>query len=144
MITNSQSRLQKRQTEMTNRNANIQKRIQNLGSKGADVTKLQADAQQLVTLQNQWVSDYQKYISLLQATQTFTCGDSQGKFKAAVQAARDQLKVVRQDNQNIKTFNQQTLQPDFQTARQSVKGKKANPSGSTTTGTTISSPASTK
>ena len=144
MITNSQARLQKRQTEMTNRNANVQKRIQNLGSKGADTTKLSSDAGQLATLLNQWVSDYQKYITLLQATQSFTCGDSQGKFKAAAQAARDQLKVVRQDNQNIKTFSQQTLQPDFQAARQSVKGKKANPSGNTNGTTTSSSPAPVK
>ncbi len=134
MITNSQARLAKRQTEMATRNSKVQKRIQELGSKGADTTKLSSDAQQLVTLQNQWVSDFQKYILLLQATQSFTCGDSQGKFKAAVQAARDQLKVVRQDNQNIKSFAQQTLQPDFQATRQSIKGKKANPSSGTTTG----------
>ncbi len=141
MLTNSQARLQKRQAEMATRNSNIQKRIQNLQSKGADTTKLSSDAGQLVTLQNQWVSDFQKYTSLLQATQSFTCGDSQGKFKTAIQAVKDQLKVIKQDNQNIKSFSQQTLQVDFQATRTSVKGKKPNPSGNNTTGTTVNSPA---
>lgn len=143
MITNSQARLQKRQSSASTRTSNVQKRIQNLQSRGADITKLQSDVQQLTTLLNQWISDYQLYITKLQATQSFTCGDSQGKFKQAVQDARNQLKVVRQDGENLKSFTQGTLQPDFQTARQSVKGKKGV--GNSTSGSTSSNnPAPTK
>ncbi len=126
MITNANKRLQQRQSGASTRAAAIQKSIQNLQAKGVDVSKLQADLTQLTTLLNQSVTDFQLYITKLQATQNFTCGDAQGQFKQALIAARTQLQVVRQDNKTIMQFITGTLMKDLQVLRPSTGAARGN------------------
>lgn len=132
-ISTANAGLAKRQDYATKRKANLQTRIQSLQSRGADVTKLQADNQQFGALLDKWITDFQTYISDLQATQSLTCGKAQGKFVAAVKAANAQMKIVRQDNGAIQDFYKNMFASDFQAARQSITGNKTNNSGGSTT-----------
>lgn len=127
ILSGANSRLAKRQKYVNDRKSNIQSRINDLKSKGADVVRLQNDAQQFYGLLDQWYSDYQKYTYLIQQTQNYTCGVDDGRFNEAVQAARSQLEIINQDSIGFKSYYQNTLNNDFAVSRKTVKPPKVVP-----------------
>lgn len=124
-VTSAQARISAREAYVAKRKEQIQKRISELQAKGADVTKLQSDFTQFSSLLDKWLADYKTYVADLQAAQNLSCTTSREKFKAALETARTQHKVVREDREAIRNFYQNTLKPDFKTTRQSIKTVKS-------------------
>lgn len=120
-VTSANARISARESFATKMKDQVQKHIQQVQSKGADVTKLQSDATALTTLLDKWLVDYKTYVADLQAAQKLNCGTSQGQFKTALQTAKTAHKMVKQDRDAIKDFFKNTLKPDFKKARQSVQ-----------------------
>ena len=133
ILSQSSSRLTNRQKYINDRKKNIQDRINTLQSKSGKVDTLQTDANQFFSSLEKWYSDYQKYLSLIQASQSLTCGSSDGQFAQTIQSARAQLKIVNQDSSNLKSFYQNTLNQDFANARLSIKNSKGLKNGTNKT-----------
>ncbi len=123
-LSESSPSLTKRQSYAANRKANIQKRIDNLAAKGADVSKLKTDFQQYIILLDKWVTDYNILITNFKLAQNFKCQESKTQFKDAVKTAQDQRKILREDREAIRKFYVNTLKPDFQAAIQALKNSK--------------------
>ena len=73
-------------------------------SKGYDTLDLEADLETLNAMIKKFQDDYALFVQKLKDTRNYTCGHSEGRFKQALKEAKDQLKVVRQDIENIKVI----------------------------------------
>lgn len=124
ILSGSSSNLAKRQAWVATRKQKIQERINKFKQQGLDVSKVTADFQTFSGQLDKWLTDYQTFITNLQATQQFSCGQAKGQFAAAVKTARSQRQVVKQDRDTFRDFYNQTLWADFQTLRQQAKAKK--------------------
>ncbi|MBI4080150.1 MAG: hypothetical protein HY430_00060 [Candidatus Levybacteria bacterium] len=123
IITQSESRLTKRQNYVTKRKAKIDEQVSKLKAKGADTTALEEAATQLKTLLDTWISDYRAFIDDLEETKDFTCGDSQGNFKKALDEARAKRKVVKQSGDAVRKYYRDSYRPAFQAARKALLTK---------------------
>jgi len=102
-----------------------------LEGEGVDVSQLKVD---LVTMNDniqKFGADYATYISDLTDTKAYTCGRSEGEFKAKLAIARSQLKVVHDDSVAIHTYWAQTIKPEFEALKQDTT---TTPSTSTVEG----------
>ncbi|GEM_PF-1196084 len=102
--------------------------VTKLENAGYDVSQVKID---LVTFNDRikkFGDDYTVYISDLQDTKTYTCGHSEGEFRAKLAIARTQLKVVHDDAVFVKTYWTQTVKPEL------TAFKTAVPSSSTVGG----------
>jgi hypothetical protein len=88
-----------------------------LSSEGVDTTKLKADISTLDTKISTFSADANKVKEALENTQSFSCGNSDGAFRSAVESLRTAQKVVRTDAQDIHDFITQTLIKDIQELR---------------------------
>jgi hypothetical protein len=68
-----------------------------------DTASLKKDVQNLDSEVQTLKTSYEKFISLLQESQQYTCGESEGKFKTAINSARSQLVQVRADKLSART-----------------------------------------
>lgn len=97
--------------------ANLQLRLNETGKrlqdKGYNVSKLNEDLKILNEKIKKFNDDYTIFIQKLNETRNFTCGSSQGSFLAALNAAKSQLKIVRQDAEDIKELAKVTLRKDI-------------------------------
>ena len=91
--------------------------VTELASKGYDVTKLKSDLQEFDGLVVKFGQDYATFISLLQATEQYAPHASQGQFLTALDQARAQLRVVRQDSLDARNYYQTVIRPDVQAVR---------------------------
>lgn len=114
----------------------IQKRVTTLVTKmeaeGYDTTQLRVS---MVTLDQKiakFNTDYAVYINDLKGTKDYTCGKSEGEFKAKLAIARAQLAIVKADSVDIRTFWGQTIKPQIE----ALKTQKATTTATTTTTTT--------
>jgi hypothetical protein len=57
-------------------------------------------------------TDYATFISLLQSAEQFTPFESGGQFWNAINQARAQLRVFRQDSLNVRSEYQTVIRPD--------------------------------
>ncbi len=94
--------------------ARIVSLITKLEAAGSDVSKLKVDLVTFDDLIKKFASDYAIYIADLGETKTFTCGRSEGEFKAKLGIARAQLKVVHDDSVAIRTFWAKTIKPEVE------------------------------
>ncbi|MFA5076026.1 MAG: hypothetical protein WC480_01265 [Patescibacteria group bacterium] len=99
----------------------IQKLISRLQAKGYDVAKLNEDLATLDSKISKFGTDYEIYINQLTATQGYICGQSEGKFIAALKEANTYLKLVHQDSLDIRLFYQQTIRPDILALKEQIK-----------------------
>lgn len=95
--------------------------VTKLEGEGYDVAQLKIDLIQLDTLIKKFSSDYAVYIAGLRDTKEFTCGRSEGEFKAKLGIARAQLKVVHDDSVAIRTFWAKTIKPEIEALKTQVK-----------------------
>jgi hypothetical protein len=96
----------------------IQKKVTTLVTKmeaeGYDTAQLRIS---MVTLDQKiakFNTDYAVYINDLKGTKDYTCGKSEGEFKAKLAIARAQLAVVKADSVDIRTFWGQTIKPQIE------------------------------
>jgi len=101
---------------------NLRERLANLSAKaestGFNVTDLNADIAILDTKIAKLKTDYALFIDKLAETRNFTCGHSEGQFKAALQAAKDQLNIVREDAKDIKEFYSTEIKADLKALKE--------------------------
>lgn len=88
---------------------------------GANTSKLESDLVNLDSQIKNFASDYAKFISTLEQSKQYVCGDASAQFKDALQEARSKLIVVRQDTANIRNYVQTVVRPDIQEVRQQLK-----------------------
>ncbi|MEI6326828.1 MAG: hypothetical protein WCO78_01770 [Candidatus Roizmanbacteria bacterium] len=95
----------------------VQARLTALKARGIDVTTLEANLVTLQTKIDKLTTDHTAYMEKLKATKAFVCGQSQGEFKTALEAARDAQKVVFTDAKDIIAFIKDTLKPNLEAIR---------------------------
>lgn len=92
----------------------VQERITKLKARGVNVTTVEANLVTLQTKIDKLNADHAAYLEKLKATKAFVCGQSQGEFKAALEAARDAQKVVFADAKDLIAFIKDTLKPNLE------------------------------
>lgn len=102
----------------------LQAAIAKLEASGYDVSVLKADLQTLDGMVVKFAQDYAAMIDFLRAAEQYAPYESQGQFQQAIQQARAQLRVVRQDALDIRTYYQTVIRHDIQ----SVKNQKPSSS----------------
>jgi len=116
-ITNFENQKEKHVAQYKKTQAKVTDLVTRLETKGYDVTQLKVD---LVIYNEKIVkfgNDYTAYIADLTATKDYTCGRSEGEFKAELAITRTQLKLVHDDSVAIKTYWSQTLKPEILTLK---------------------------
>jgi hypothetical protein len=88
-----------------------------LSGEGIDTTKLKADISTLDTKIATFSADATKVKEALVNTQSFSCGNSEGQFRSAVESLRTAQKAVVKDAQDIHNFITDTLVKDIQELR---------------------------
>lgn len=89
-----------------------------LSSKEYDVTKLQADAKVLDEKIVKFGRDYEAYVTQIEKTKEFACGESAGNFVSELEKVHQLLRVVRADVQDIRQYYLTTIKADIQAVRQ--------------------------
>lgn len=87
--------------------------ITKMENEGYDVSQPKVDLVQLKSLIAKYNADYNLYLGDLRDTKDFTCGRSEGEFKAKLGIARTQLKVVHDDAVAVRTFWAKTIKPEL-------------------------------
>lgn len=87
--------------------------VTKMENEGYDVSQPKIDLVQLKSLIAKYNSDYALYLGDLRDTKEFTCGRSEGEFKAKLGIARTQLKVVHDDSVAVRTFWAKTIKPEL-------------------------------
>jgi hypothetical protein len=122
-----------RLTKMIQRVTNI---IAVLKAKNVNVTTLEADMATLKTKAEACKNAYGLFIAKLQTTKSFSCGTSQGQFKAALDAAKAEQTKVKAACQDAKKYVRTTIKKDLQTLKQQLRANRklsVTPSPVTTT-----------
>ncbi len=100
---------------------NLRDRIVNVADRleanGADVTKLRADIVVLDAKIQKFYEDYNLFLQKLNLTRDSSCKRSPIQFKDSLNAAKTQLRVVRQDADDIKRFVKTTIKEDIKNIR---------------------------
>lgn len=116
-ITRFNNNKQRHIDRYNNINERVAKFIAQAREQGYDVAKLEADGKTLDQKVQKFASDYAAFISKLEATKSSACGESEGAFRGALQTARQQLAVVRQDSVDIRNYYQTVIRQDIQDLR---------------------------
>jgi hypothetical protein len=98
-----------------------------LKAKGYDTSKPEADYKVLNEKILKASQDYQMFITKLEATKQYACGQSQGQFKTALQDAKAQLKVYREDVADIRNYYQTVVRPDVKALRDQKPNTSSSP-----------------
>jgi hypothetical protein len=111
---------------------NINDLLTKLDAKGYDTTKIKSDLTQYDTLLQKLSTDYSTYVTELTATQNYACGKSEGEFRDQLVIAKTGLKAVHADDVAIHDYWVNTLKPDLQTLRNSIKSSDSSSTDATT------------
>jgi len=88
-------------------------RIIEAGNKhGIDTSKLSESLRIFEEKVGVFTAEARTLHALLNTALEYACGDNEGKFREALQAAREQLKVVRLAAKDIRVFMSSTLVPE--------------------------------
>ncbi len=109
----------------------LEKLITRLEDKGYDTTQLKTDLVTLKTKIAKFSTDYLVYITRLNGTKAYACGKSEGEFKNELKSAKDLLKAVQDDSEEIRSFYQETIKPDLKALRKQNVNTNTNSSTST-------------
>lgn len=96
-----------RWTELANR----------LEAKGYDVTKLRADLKTLDGMLTAAATDYADFISKIETTKSYDCGESKGMFKESLSSSKAELAGFRAKAKTIADFIKNTIMPDLKSLR---------------------------
>lgn len=99
----------KRLTSFKKTREKLQGFINRLDNKGYEVDILKADLVTFDAKVDKYKADFAVYLTLLKETKQFTCGKSETEFKAKLEAARAQRKIVQQDSVDLRTFYAKTF-----------------------------------
>lgn len=91
----------------------VQNIIKRLEGKGYDLTDLKSALQNLNDAILKRHTDAQVLNNLLKDTKQYACGDSEGKFKEAMEKIKDQWKVVHADTMEIRNIWQNQVRPEI-------------------------------
>ena len=94
--------------------AQVEQAVSTLSAKGYDTSKLAADLQNWNQMIVKAAQDYSTFIADLQTAEQYAPYASQGQFLNAIQAARSQLRVYRQDALDVRHEYQTVIRPDVQ------------------------------
>lgn len=92
-----------------------------LSGQGIDTTKLKANISTLDVKISTFINDAGKVREALENTRNFSCGNSEGQFRSAVESLRVAQKVVIKDAQDIRDFITNTLMSDIKELRTITK-----------------------
>ncbi len=110
-------------TRFVKLNESLQMLITKAQSKGLNTSLLEADLlvlnEKIATFQD----DYALFIQKLKDTKNYTCGHSEGQFKAALNESKVQLRIVHQDAKDIKEFVGTTIKEDISFLREGAKAQ---------------------
>lgn len=95
--------------------------ISKIKAKGYDTATLEADLATLKTKTDSCRTAYGQFIAKLGATKNFACGQSQGQFKAALQAGKTQMESTRAACKDARSFISTVLKPDLKALREKMK-----------------------
>jgi len=110
-------------TRFTRLSAQLDQIINKSYTKGYNITVLDNDIALLNEKISQFQNDYSLFIQKLQNTRNFTCGHSEGQFQAALNASKTQLKILRQDAEDIKKFYDEIIKKDIAQLREQKKAE---------------------
>ena len=100
---------------------NLRDRLGNMTDKleqrGFNVSQARADLTILDEKILKFDEDYALFIQKLNDTRKFVCSHSNGSFKSSLDAAKAQLKIVRQDAEDIREFIKKIVRADFKDLR---------------------------
>jgi len=88
--------------------------VTTLSAKGYDTAKLSADLQTWDQMVVKTGQDYAAFIGLLQNSEQYAPYASQGQFLNAIEQARAQFRVYRQDELDVRHQYQTVIRPDVQ------------------------------
>ncbi len=91
-----------------------------LKDKGYDISQLAADLVTFDAMVKEYASAYSAFIGKLEATQDYTCGESEGMFKQLLEESKEQLKMAIEKRQEIRAFYANTLRKDIQDIRTQI------------------------
>jgi chromosome segregation ATPase len=117
----------------------IEKFIARIKAKGYDTTKLEADLATLKEKVADFTEAYAAYMTLLDETKNYTCGQSHGDFAAKLKEVRAQLKIVHQMAADIRNFWRTVIRVDLLDIKKQYPGATSNNTSSTTSSSTSSS-----
>lgn len=106
---------------VTKLNESLQMIATKAKEKGLNTSLLEADLlvlnEKIATFQD----DYALFIQKLKDTRNYTCGHSEGQYKAALNESKAQLRIVKQDADDIKEFVKTTIKDDLSFLREGAK-----------------------
>lgn len=81
--------------------------------KGYDVSALETNLKTLDEKISKYKTDYATFILKLKDTQKYNCGESEGSFVSALNLAKKELKNVRQDTADIRSYYQNEIRQNI-------------------------------
>lgn len=84
-----------------------------LEAKGYDVTKLRADLKTLDGMLTTAATNYTNFVSKLETTKDYDCGESKGMFKESLAESKTVLATFRTQAKAISDFIKNTIMPDL-------------------------------
>jgi len=100
--------------------------LNELGIQGYNVTELKTYSKNLETKISTYATDVSTFIQSLKESQKLACGESNGKYLEEVKKAKEFLKKVRTDIQDIKTYYHDTIRPALINLKKEVKENKTS------------------
>ena len=94
--------------------ARLEQVIENLSAKGYDTGKLSEDLGALDEKIAEFAKGCAALMEKLEDARKYAAGESGGDFREAMQAARAQMRVVREDVMDIKKYYRTVMKPDIQ------------------------------
>jgi len=88
-----------------------------LEKKGYDVTKLRTDLKTLEIMLTTAAANYSTFISKLETSKNYDCGESKGKFKEMLEGSKVKLSTFRTEAKSIADFIKNTIMPDLKAIR---------------------------
>jgi SMC interacting uncharacterized protein involved in chromosome segregation len=103
----------------------LSERVAKWKDMGYDVDKLEADLKTLKNKVDKFILDYKAFIGKLEAIKTIACGTAT-EFGNALKAAREALKIVRQDAADIRNYYLTVIRPDIIELKQQTPAVEEN------------------
>lgn len=117
------TRLSKTEATYAKHDARVQALLTKARTSGVNTDKAQADLQ---TWQSQTTAIHSakgQVITKLNTAKSLSCSNDPSAVKAAVQGAKDQIKIVEGLKQTKQAYFKNTLQPDLKALRDQLKAK---------------------
>ncbi|MFH1896010.1 MAG: hypothetical protein ABH814_00855 [bacterium] len=88
-----------------------------LRARGFDTTQLETDLLELDSLVQMYANEYSNFIGVLQGSQEFACGQSQGEFHNALKDAQNQIIRAREARRAVWEFYKDNIREDIKSLR---------------------------